>query len=92
MVYINLVKLSKLSPLVQPTARDMFKQVVEHRKIRFGDLIKQIPDIDLNTARENLRGLEQANLIAKKSSAVEDFTTYYVTSDGLEASRKIFNW
>jgi DNA-binding HxlR family transcriptional regulator len=87
-----MVDINKLSSLAKPTARLVFGQVVKNRTIRFGDLVKQVPAIDQAVAREDLRGLEQANLIAKKSSAVEDFTTYYVTADGLEASRKISNW
>ena len=70
---------------------DMFNEVVKNKKIRLGDLVKQIhrQQITQEKAKYSLDKLEQAGLIAKKGVEPGIYTIYYVTADGLQASRKI---
>jgi len=81
-----------LALLAAPVVRLVFERVLKNRSIRFGDLIKQVeqvdPNVDRRQAKATLDQLQNAHLIKEKGSALEDFNTYYVTADGLEASRK----
>ena len=75
--------------LSEPVAHRVFEEVVQNRLIRMGALLKRVEDVaDRQSIRKTLEALKEAQLIAEKPSAVEDFTTYYVTAEGLEASRK----
>ena len=84
-----MANMNNLSLLAEPTARLIFNKVVEKRRIRFGDLVKKPPSVNQTEARKYLDKLENANLISKKGSPVEDFIIYFVTADGLTASRKL---
>ena len=78
-----------LSLLSDPIARRLFEYVVKMRSIRFEELAKRVePEVDRQMAKTMLQKLEQAQLIGEKGAALDDYTTYYVTADGLEASRK----
>jgi hypothetical protein len=75
-------------------ARLVFEYVAKNRTIRFSELfdrIKQVdPAISKDGAQAALAQLKSVNLVGeKKVSDVEDFNTYYITADGLEASRKV---
>lgn len=79
-----------LSLLTNPITRRVFGMVVKSRSIRFEQLVKQVEaDVDRDRAKRTLQELIDAHLIKQKGSAVEDFATYYVTADGLEASRRV---
>lgn len=83
------VDFGTLSKLTTPMVRPIFKLVVKNRSIRFGELARQVePEVNREQAKITLKELKDAHLIKEKGSAVEDFNTYYVTADGLEASRK----
>lgn len=78
-----------LGLLSDPIARRIFDHVVKMRSIRFADIAKRVqPEVDRDAAKAMLQKLEQAQLIGEKGAALDDYTTYYVTADGLEASRK----
>ena len=47
------------------------------------------PDLPKEDIESALDYLENQGLIKKKGSAVDDLTTYYVTSDGLQAERQM---
>ena len=81
--------LATLSLLSDPIARRIFEHVVKMRSIRFEELAKRVqPEVDRQLTKAMLQKLEQAQLISEKGASLDDYTTYYVTADGLEASRK----
>ena len=81
--------INKFSLLSQPETKLVFDQVFQNRTIRVRDLIRQVPSISHEAAMSNLGKLERAKLVSKKDAASASFTVYYVTPDGLEASRKM---
>lgn len=83
------VEISTLSLLEQGVARQLFGQVVRNRRIRFADLMKKVqPDVSLEQAKIGLEALQEAHLVDVEGPPIDEFKVYYVTADGLEASRK----
>ena len=84
------VDFATLSMLAVPTVRLVFEQVVKNRSIRLGELIERVrPKVDRENVEEMLRELKDAELIKEKGSAIEEFNTYYVTANGLEANQGV---
>jgi len=84
------VDFATLSMLAVPTVRLVFEQVVKNRSIRLGELIERVrPKVDRENVEEMLRELKDAELIKEKGSAIEEFNTYYVTANGLEANQEV---
>ncbi len=81
------------SLLSELPTRCVFDQVVKKRRIRFRDLLKQLESVDhpldRGTAKEMLNRLKMAQLISEEVSSIEDWNTYFLTADGLEASREM---
>lgn len=76
---------SMLAILEDKNSRTIFEQVVKNRSIRFNELLKNT-NLKREIAQPCLVTLQQNNLIKRQSmSDVEDYSTYYVTADGLEA-------
>jgi predicted transcriptional regulator len=82
------VDLNKLSVLANKDNIKVFDQVIEHRSIRFKELIRRTGLTRAET-KQALRVLKSASLIDEKGAPIEDFNTYYVTATGLEASREV---
>jgi Mn-dependent DtxR family transcriptional regulator len=77
--------------LVNDQARQVFEKIAEKRYVRLKDLrdmLGQDPAA-ITHLNENLNSLKQARLIDEEGASLEDFTTYYVTSDGLSAERQL---
>ncbi len=72
------------SLFADPETRAILQAVAKNRLVRYGDLVRIAP----TTAPANVQKLLDLNLINVKSSGIRDFDTLYITSDGLEASRK----
>lgn len=70
---------------------EIFNQIVKNKKIRLKDLVRQIhgTTITQEKAKHSLNVLERAGLVTKKGVETGIYTIYYVTADGLQASRKI---
>ncbi len=84
------VDITTLSLLTDIVTRAVFEQVVKNRSIQLRELIKKLdPVLERDVALTTLKKLKDACLIAEKSSSLTDWNPYYVTADGLEASRKI---
>ena len=78
--------LTTLSALAAPSAREIFKQIVNRRTVRFNDLVQLAGGRE--PAKQAIKLLIGASLVKEESSGLEDFNTYYVTAQGLEASRQ----
>lgn len=87
------IDLFTLAVLAEPMARVLFEQVAKNRSIRFEQLLKRVQFLYSTLSREDARAtlqqLKNAQLIGEISSPIEDFNTYYITAEGLEAGRKI---
>lgn len=71
-----------------PMVREVFKLLVQDKSIRFGDLVKKASG-ERHEVKQALETLKDASLVKEAGAAIEDFSTYYVTADGLEAGRKV---
>jgi predicted MarR family transcription regulator len=70
--------------------RLVFDQIVRNRRIRLNELLGRVGEqLDEETVVHSLERLRNAGLIQELGAPLRDFNTYYVTADGLEASRKI---
>ena len=83
--------------LTVPAVRDVFNKVAKERTIRFKKLQNDL-GIERDEAFASLNKLKEANLILKEANlikeheaAVEDFTTFYVTAEGLSVERELRN-
>lgn len=65
----------------------VFKAVAEPRTISFRDLKNSLPDEE--NLQQSISDLLQADLIGEKTSVIPDFSTLYVTADGLNAVRAL---
>lgn len=83
------VDLSTLSLLQHGVARQLLGQVVRNRRIKFSDLVKSVQPVGVSSeqAKVGLKALQEAHLVAAAGPSIDEFKTYYVTADGLEASR-----
>ncbi len=72
-------------------ARTVLQEVARKRLVRFGDLLTGDEESPARreAAKASVQKLQNLNLINVASSGIEDFNTVFITSDGLEASRKI---
>src|SRR5712664_1614303 len=82
-----------LAMLANPTVRDVFRTVVQKRRIRFNDLAKLVHGTTSPVSKEEVQhvldDLRAANLIEAEPAPVQDFQTYYITADGLMAAREL---
>lgn len=76
--------------LTVPAVRDVFNKVAKERTIRFKKLQSDL-GIERDEAFASLNKLKEANLIKEHEAAVEDFTTFYVTAEGLSVERELRN-
>jgi len=76
--------------LTVPAVRDVFNKVAKERTIRFKKLQNDL-GIERDEAFASLNKLKEANLIKEHEAAVEDFTTFYVTAEGLSVERELRN-
>lgn len=68
------------------TVRDMFKLIVEHRRIRYAELSDRFGH---QKADEIVTKLLEAKLIEEKPAPVPEYRMYYVTREGLFAARQL---
>lgn len=75
------------STILSPINYQVFHKVADSRKI----VLKDLWDLGPSKAEisESVKQLSKAGLIGEVPSSVEDFSTYYVTADGLTADRQI---
>jgi len=74
----------------EPIARAVLEQVAKSRYVRFDELLKMTqPKIDRAAVKDALSKLKDMHLVDEKSTSIEDFNTFFITADGLEASRLV---
>ncbi len=85
-----------LSVLANPANRIVLDQIVRSRSIRVGELLARLQQsgtsgttVGREAVFDSLRQLKNMGLIEEMSAPVPEWTTYYVTADGLRASRKV---
>jgi hypothetical protein len=80
----------KRATLSNPLNQNVFKAVVKARhlilKDLFGSLESSTPKDDVV---QSLNQLEKVGLIKAESSSIPEFSTYYVTAEGLQADRQL---
>lgn len=84
------INFTQLAILENKQSLEIFKQVVKNRSIGFKELVSRA-NVTKENARLNLKELQAHHLIEEQvsSSDIDDYNTFYVTADGLEASRKV---
>jgi len=84
------VDIAQLSVLCEPAVRNVFNEVVKRRTVQLGELVRLGRGGATRAGtRQLLDKLKDARLIAEQPSTLDEFSTYYVTADGLEADRKL---
>lgn len=68
--------------------RRAFERIVEQRRVQLRRLEKQV-QLPREKLEAKLRDLVNEGLINEKKVVLTDYTTYYVTSKGLEVNRKL---
>jgi hypothetical protein len=88
---IDPVTLVLLSDKVVQT---VFKEILKNRSAIFKELFPSLgkstedPD-DRKEVESAVSRLKKADLIKERTAEIEDFNSYYVTSDGLSAERQL---
>jgi len=75
--------------ILNPINYKVFHTVADARKIALKDLWDSVEGSSKEQVSESVKQLSKAGLIAEVPSSLEDFSTYYVTADGLTAERQI---
>ncbi|HYU47493.1 MAG TPA: hypothetical protein VEK84_15115 [Terriglobales bacterium] len=75
------------STLLDPFNYKVFNTVASARRIALGDLWKSIGSED--RVSESVEKLSVAGLIKEEPASLKDFSTLYVTAEGLNAERQI---
>lgn len=77
--------------LEEHDARVVFQRIAESKLINFRDLERWLKRDGL--VRNNFRGvleqLEEQGLIEKQEAPLDDFSTYYLSANGLTANRTL---
>lgn len=90
-----MVDVATLVPLLSDTvANRVFKVILKNRSALFREVVSSIgknPE-DISDRREveaAVERLKNAELIKERTHEIEDFKSYYVTSDGLGVERRL---
>jgi hypothetical protein len=80
--------------LSDKVVQSVFKAILENRSAIFKELLASLgkkpddPD-DRKQIESAVSQLKDADLIKERTAPIEDFNSYYVTSDGLNAERQL---
>ncbi len=75
---------------IAPSTRSVLKEVASSRSIRLGELMKKAqPEIERATVESSLQELKNLHFIDERSSVLNDFRTFFITAEGIEATRKL---
>jgi DNA-binding MarR family transcriptional regulator len=82
-----------ISVLDNQPVLEAFKLVASMRRIQLKDLASRLKTTT-EDASTRVKQLKDVNLIEEQpsTSSMEDFKTYYVTSDGLSFERQLREW
>ncbi|MDA1315955.1 MAG: hypothetical protein O2968_21745 [Acidobacteria bacterium] len=76
--------------LTNKSVRHIFKQVVESRRARLGEISDRASAEDKTMPVEQaLESLKQAELIEEQDSPIDSLRTFYPTAKGLDAEREL---
>jgi hypothetical protein len=73
--------------LEEESNRKVFNQILKNRKVQLKELIET--GYSRDRVKKALTNLKKYNLIGEHASTFDEFNTYYITADGLQAGRKI---
>lgn len=68
---------------------EVFRQVLHGRRVRLKDLRARLKDMDPERLGNALRSLHEADLIDERGAAIEDFSRFYITAEGLRTGREL---
>jgi hypothetical protein len=71
-----------------PMLMRAFNAIVDARRIDFGKIVAAL-DGDREKARESVTRLVNFGLISESGAILEDYKTYFVTSEGLGTNREL---
>jgi hypothetical protein len=83
------LKMSVADLISNPGVGKLIKIIAENRRIRFNSLVAAADSLEVENPKAILEQMKAFNLIGEQPPTLPDFTTYYVTSDGLELDRKL---
>ena len=76
--------------------QQVFKEILKNRTALFKEIRESVSatsgveySSQLSKIEEAVQSLKDADLIKERESPIEDFTTYYVTADGLSAEKQL---
>ncbi len=72
-----------------PDVGKLIKIIAENKRIRFNSLLAAANKLEVENPEATLQEMKAFHLIDEQPASLPDFTTYYVTSDGLELDRKL---
>jgi len=72
--------------LSDSNTRGIFEAVAKPRTISVGELRRSFPAVNLE---QSIRTLKDADLIAENPAIIGDFTTLYVTANGLNVAQAL---
>ncbi len=78
-----------VAEILNPINYKVFHTVAGARKIALKDLWDSVDGPTKEQVSASVKQLSKAGLIGEVPASVEDFSTYYVTADGLTAERQM---
>jgi hypothetical protein len=83
------LKMSLAELINNPGVGKLIKIIAESKRIRFNSLVAAANSLEVENPKAVIEQMKAFNLIGEQPASLPDFTTYYVTSDGLELDRKL---
>ena len=82
-------KMNVMDPIQNPGVGKLIKVIAENKRIRFNSLREEADKLKIENPEAVIQQMKEADLIGEQPASLPDFTTYYVTSGGLELDRKL---
>ena len=74
--------------LAKPLMKEVLKEIVKTQAVLLKDLVNRIPQ-GKSEVTKALSELKRAELIKERQAPLDDFNTYYVTAEGLQAHSRL---
>jgi hypothetical protein len=75
--------------LRDPGVGKLIHIIAENKRIRLNSLMEAASKMNVENPQANIALLKAESLIGEEPSTLDNFSTYYVTSEGLELDRKL---
>ncbi len=82
-------KINVAGLIQNPGVGKLIRIIAENKRIRLNSLREECRKVQVENPEATLSQMKELNLIGEQPASLPDFTTYYVTAEGLELDRTL---